>query len=308
MKKDPIVLSLIFVFISVGVMAQPLVTSLQGNGMITWTDPGFQSNSLYRIEWASKVTESWKQDWQGLQFMEMESTSQSVGVPMFYRVVRQTNSGKIVGSWGIGREGQHRFMTLTFYPDGHYIHWEANGAGQTTADGIEIGDYSYDAITGLLTTTSFRDDNGALGLTSAKSQPRQHSALVVDDVLVLKSPDASRCLLSRVVDSQAPIVGGWSDGTTGNRLGYLTLTFYANGYYIHWQTADPEPDTSEGVEYGIYTYNPANGELIATALRDDNGTMGLCGDPDASLGDGRYAATMTIVNDVIVEFGAPRVQ
>ena len=289
------------------VVAQPIVTSLQRNGLVTWTDPGHESNSLYHVEWAPALGASWQPDWSGLQYLEMGGVFGSVQVPMFYRVARDTNSAAIAGSWGNGWESQTRVQTLTFYPDGHYLQWITDSSTTPVREGVEIGNYSYDATHHTLSVTSSRDDNGNLGLTDFQGQTRMHSVFVTGDTMMLKT-SAGPVFKNRAKDSAWPLVGGWSTGHNDAGTGYLTVTFYPNGYYVHWQTADPTPDTKEGVEYGIYTYDPATKHLTAVAMRDDNGTMGLCGDSHWSIGQGRYQSTMTITNNMILEFGAPRVQ
>lgn len=288
--------------------AQPLITSLQGNGLLTWTDPAYRSNSVYHIEWAPRLGEAWRQDWTGLQFLEMDAASQSASVPMFYRIVRQANSAGIVGSWGSGRESLTRFQTLTFYPSGLYIQWATDLSTKPVKEGVEIGNYTYDVANHTLAVTSTRDDNGTLGLTDSKGQTRHHDVLVLGDTLAFASPAGGRITMSRVQDVQNPIVGGWGTGLNRDRSGFFTITFYSSGYYVHWQTPDPTPDTKEGVEYGTYTYDPETRSLTSVALRDDNGTMGLCGDPESSIGGGLYRATLTVTNNLLLEPGAPRVQ
>lgn len=287
---------------------QPVITSLQGNGQITWIDPNYQSNALYRIEWAAGLTNIWRRDWSGLEYLQMGTNSGATVAPMIFRVVRETNTTAIVGSWGGGCESLNWFRTLTFYPDGHYIHWETKGPGQPSKEGVEIGTYVYDATQHTLEAKSSRDDNGDLGLTTSAPQTNRQSVYVMGDVLVIDVPGKDRVFLNRVQNSSAPIVGGWGDGRNGDHSGYVTITLYPNGYYIHWQTADPTPDTKEGVEYGIYSYDPATKYLTTVALRDDNGTMGLCGDPSAAIVGGRYRFQVTVTNDVLVEFGAARVK
>lgn len=72
--------------------------------------------------------------------------------------------------------------------------------------------------------------------------------------------------------------GYWAQGTenTGESE-YVSLTFYPNGYYIHYETGQTgEPcDNGGGVEYGTYVFDPSTGTLTITALVDENGCVGL---------------------------------
>jgi hypothetical protein len=63
----------------------PVITSFQGNGVITWTNN--VTNAIYRIEWASTPTGTWYNAWDILRNITVTTnTSMSAPVPMFYRV------------------------------------------------------------------------------------------------------------------------------------------------------------------------------------------------------------------------------
>ncbi len=62
-----------------------VITSLQSNGVITWTNS--VSNAIYRIEWASTLNSSWQSSWDSLRNITTDTNlSASASVPMFYRV------------------------------------------------------------------------------------------------------------------------------------------------------------------------------------------------------------------------------
>ncbi len=62
-----------------------VITSLQSNGVITWTNS--VSNAIYRIEWASTLNGSWQSSWDSLRNIATDTNlSTSASVPMFYRV------------------------------------------------------------------------------------------------------------------------------------------------------------------------------------------------------------------------------
>jgi hypothetical protein len=79
------------------------------------------------------------------------------------------------------------------------------------------------------------------------------------------------------------IVGSWgsgyfSQGTQNNgESEYMSLTFYSNGNYIHYESGQQsEPcDNGGGIEYGTYTYDPATGILVTSSIVDENGCVGM---------------------------------
>ena len=63
----------------------PNITSLQGNGTLTWTNN--LTNAAYRVEWAASLNDRWQQSWQPVAHVESGSnTVFTAKVPMFYRV------------------------------------------------------------------------------------------------------------------------------------------------------------------------------------------------------------------------------
>jgi hypothetical protein len=66
------------------------ITSFSGNGTIEWTAP---SGSVCTVEWGSGLTASqgWSRSWNGISGILMTGTHASASVPMFYRVVSNTN-------------------------------------------------------------------------------------------------------------------------------------------------------------------------------------------------------------------------
>src|SRR5664279_1125087 len=69
----------------------PMITSLQGNGTLTWTNNA--TNVGYRIEWIPSLNDRWKQSWQPAAYVEsFTNTVFAVKVPMFYRVAMVTSA------------------------------------------------------------------------------------------------------------------------------------------------------------------------------------------------------------------------
>jgi hypothetical protein len=67
--------------------SEVVITSFGGNGMLTWTNGNLPA--VCHVEWASSLTSGWSRSWEGLTSILMTNASQSVAVPMFYRVVSE---------------------------------------------------------------------------------------------------------------------------------------------------------------------------------------------------------------------------
>ena len=74
----------------VGLLAQaqapPAIISFSRNGQLTWTDNDYAS-SCYTVEWSSDLGD-WTNSWDGLRDITTSHSSNTVSVPMFYRVVK----------------------------------------------------------------------------------------------------------------------------------------------------------------------------------------------------------------------------
>ena len=65
------------------------ITSLASNGRLTWTNSF--TNGLFSIEWAPALGTNWHNNWNSLQNFWVSSRTNTVDVPMFYRVKCETN-------------------------------------------------------------------------------------------------------------------------------------------------------------------------------------------------------------------------
>jgi formylglycine-generating enzyme required for sulfatase activity len=69
----------------------PVITSFQGNGQLTWTN-AVNSNALYRVEWAAQAGGPWYRTFDNIGSLDgLGATEFTVVVPMFYRAVMATN-------------------------------------------------------------------------------------------------------------------------------------------------------------------------------------------------------------------------
>jgi hypothetical protein len=204
--------------------------------------------------------------------------------------------GSIVGSWGRGyypngsqNEGEEEYITGTFYPNGYYIHYETGQASEPCdfGGGVEYGTYSYDEGTKALTVQPIVDENGCVGLAD-DYEPGQWRVEVEGDLITLQEEGEPEFTRARVVEDDAsPIVGGWGKGYDPQATSeYTSLTFYSNGYYIHYQTdkVGEDCDNGGGVEYGTYIYIQAANIVIFTPIVDENGCIGPSEDGGTRLG------------------------
>ncbi len=76
---------------------QPVITSFQGNGQLTWTNsPGTNG---FAVQWAPMLTGPWYQNWQLLDSLISTSSQSTVSVPMFYRVAHGFSLQSMRGVW-----------------------------------------------------------------------------------------------------------------------------------------------------------------------------------------------------------------
>lgn len=63
-----------------------LTTSLSGSGQLTWTNLDSLTNGVFTIEWAPAPGTNWHDSWNGLHAFAVTGLSNTVEVPMLYRV------------------------------------------------------------------------------------------------------------------------------------------------------------------------------------------------------------------------------
>jgi hypothetical protein len=103
-----------------------------------------------------------------------------------------SGSDSIVGSWGSGyfsqgtqNQGEAEYMSLTFYSNGSYVHYESGQQIEPcdNGGGVEYGTYTYNATTGTLATSSIVDENGCVGLTE-NGAPGSSIISITNDQLI----------------------------------------------------------------------------------------------------------------------------
>ena len=186
----------------------------------------------------------------------------------------------LVGAWDVGASTSNPFG-LVFYPDGFFIHWETTNDNPSCAPGgVEYGTYTYNPSNANgLSVSVIMDENGSCGTSGV---PQGNTIFHVSGD-ALTSVDSETFTLNRVGgSSSSSIVGAWDAGWNSTTPGMLI--FYENGFFIHWQDASDNPSCAPGgVEYGTYTYNPANANgLSVNVILDENGSCGTSGVPQGN--------------------------
>lgn len=92
-----------------------VITSFQANGRVAWTAP---SGSVCTVEWNNRLggTQEWRGTWNSLRGVLMTATSAAVDVPMFYRVICDTDP----------------LSMITPYVSESDMHWARQGYSEVT--------------------------------------------------------------------------------------------------------------------------------------------------------------------------------
>lgn len=77
---------------------------------------------------------------------------------------RKILSEGLLGAW-VSTSSEAEFLMIAFFEDGTYFHGEIDRDDPELMSGMELGTYSRDEETGLLTVTQTFDNNGDAGLT-----------------------------------------------------------------------------------------------------------------------------------------------
>lgn len=181
----------------------------------------------------------------------------------------------IVGGWGpVDSNGA---AALIFMNDGTYVHIQDIFGGTGGQPGMERGTYSWNPITGALTSSRSVDTNGDWGL----SNPWGPIAIQINgNSMTISEGGIVTGTGSRIADVANSIVGNWyaNDPYTGQAGGLVNLTFMSDGTYIMSQDGNSilDPSGRDGIERGTYSWNPVTGAFSsACPIVDTNGEWGL---------------------------------
>ena len=211
------------------------VTSLASNGRLTWTNSF--TNGLFSIEWSPKLGTNWHNNWDSLQNFWVSGGTNTVDVPMFYRVRCATN-------------------LLAPYPlGGQFVFSVSNAIGSLSTQQWHVLGYVRPLVPGtndylLLETVG----GGTMGLFLARSTDTQLIAL-------------DQCRLTEFQDwTIAPVGTSWTNfnyeckytrKVTVDAVEDITVPAgtFTSCYKFHKQilsgTTDPKPEWYEWVKPGF---------------------------------------------------------
>ncbi len=212
----------------------------------------------------------------------------------------KTTADSVVGSWWtVEAEGDVPQESLTYYANGIYINWK-----NKVTDEVEYGSYSYDSSTGTITYNAIHDDTPGSG-------PCNSAGNTANVNISGNTMTNNGVTLQRVVSTNSNIVGSWGFGHSDPEMtGYMSLTIYPNGTYIHYETDDPDNDCDhDGVDYGTYLYNPSTEKLEANPIVDQNGCVGPAIDGLPTIWDAKVIGNvLTVSQDGVLGAVFPRVK
>lgn len=181
---------------------------------------------------------------------------------------------QLAGTWVINNGSQGKLLTLTFFTGGSYL-LGGDEQDSNCPNGIELGDFSYDASTSKITVTSVsKDSDGSCGLGNGSV----FSNVAINGDTLTMASDGDVVTLKRA-ETSTGIVGSWQADQpfAGIRLTHpMVLTFFSNGQYVMADTAtsdvddDPEDGAVPGSERGTWSVN-GNNVLSSTRSVDTNG-------------------------------------
>lgn len=187
----------------------------------------------------------------------------------------------LLGTWFFDRTAMdgHR-GTLTFLPNGSYVHMETGPNETTGYPGIEVGTYSFtptSATGGTLVTYTQLDTNGDWG---ANSGTLDFEFTSVGGQWCIPTDMTPVC---RPQGGAGSLVNGWYAGTGYGNIS--VLSFFADGHYLHGV------DPATGVlEAGSYGWNSVSGALTLSNVQrygaGDEQTLSQLGVSTLNLGGG----------------------
>jgi hypothetical protein len=201
------------------------------------------------------------------------------GQDLYYSIAGSYGSGFY--AQGIQNSGEAEYVSITFYPNGYYVHYETGQPSEQcdNGGGVEYGTYSYNPDTRQLAVIPLVDENGCVGLADDGQSGTAIVGVTKDSLIFYADNNDPEITLDRVADDTSPLVGSWGQAHYLNYPGitseYMSLTFYPGGYYIHWSSDTPAPEDFSGAEYGIWAYNAVTGNLTINVTVDENGDAGL---------------------------------
>ncbi len=186
---------------------------------------------------------------------------------------------QLAGTWVV-KGSSNTLLTVTFFTDGTYL----KGGQEDDADcggidgkgnGVELGDFDYDAANATITVTKVRvNTDGSCGLENGTVFT---NVVINGNTLTLTAPDGAITLTK---PDNNGIIGSWlaDQPFAGQQLTHpVVVTFFANGNYviadsgINEVDTDPADGAAKGSERGTWSVN-GSGVLTTTQAIDTNGS------------------------------------
>ncbi|MCG7534161.1 hypothetical protein [Pseudoalteromonas sp. OOF1S-7] len=179
---------------------------------------------------------------------------------------RPTPEHPLQGAWQL--EGEPDVAIII--KDGKWVHIQTKHKEdeEDGQPGYEIGDFSWDAASKLMTVTLDDDTNGVFGW----DEDLTTKAEVVNDKLVLTFEQEQQAIsFTRIEDINNPLVGAYYEGDLGGEF-YLTV-FKEDGYAFELEYIT----SNKGVSGSNYSYDSKTNKVHLDLYLDQ---LGLARDPD----------------------------
>lgn len=189
---------------------QPVITSFQGNGQLTWTNP--PATNGFTVQWAPALTGPWSSSWQGLDSLVVTGAETTAAVPMFYRVAKGFCLASQRGVWILNGP-------VSFIGQNASVYYIAQDDGIISESGAFIprGPAGYFTVdpAGRVTNAFVLRQSPAVVVSGSFAGPNQ----------ILPDPPYTSMTIRRVEDV-ARCAGAWSGTLYQTNAAYGTLTNY----------------------------------------------------------------------------------
>ena len=189
---------------------QLLITSFQGNGQLTWTNP--PGTNGFTVQWAPTLVGPWSSGWQALDSLVVTGAQTTAAVPMFYRVAEGFSFASQRGVWILNGP-------VSFMGQNASVYYIAQDDGIISESGAFIprgpaGFFTVD-LSGRVTNTFVLGRSSAVVVSGSFGGPNQ----------ILPDPPNTGMTIRRVEDL-ARCAGAWSGTLYQTNTVYGALTNY----------------------------------------------------------------------------------
>ncbi len=211
----------------------------------------------------------------------------------------------VVGSWisrfteTVGGQPITNKLVITFLNNGTYL--LANR--QTTASnavfegklGVEFAEYSWNATTGRLSSTTLASSGTGVGIP--KDAPTTITFSADGKLHMVTGTDTQGLTLDPVLSSGTALAGSWYSDSRDGGSDDIVLTFLPDNSFVVADkgTVARDPNGRTGVEYGTYSWDAATGQISYTFQNNSDGEWGLShGGPRKLLVSGNLLKTFDL--------------